>query len=210
MVATGAFLGGVRLTQLAWLSEGALQVRFETIHPDCVHHLYAGRDKVGATASITERGLLARLKPSVWPPHLMLVAALPENGATDFGDLLPPRPFNRPRVSFVASGGSWAAAKTIEVLAGEFPGDPVDADNEIARSVFQWQGAYEIQLPPMAGSGFWAGRIQGRDNVPPTGNVGDPLDFTFRVNTAPPDLVGRNRFSIAVAGGVATINCEVP
>lgn len=211
-VVTGAFLGGVLVTRLAWVSDGALEVRFQTLHRDCVHHLYAGRDRIGETTTIDERSILARLVPSDYPPPLTLVACLPENSGTDFGALLPPRPFNRPRVWFTASGGSWADAKTIEVLSGEFPGDPVDADNQLGRSVFQWQGAYQIQLPPMGPSGFWSGRIQGRDNVPPAGNVGDPADFSFRVVTAPPDLIpvsSRQRFGIEVSGGVATVTCEV-
>jgi hypothetical protein len=210
MIATGAYIGAVTLTRLTRLNPGAIDVRFESHHVDCLHHLYAGRDKVGETTAVGDRQLLALLEESDWPVPLILVAVLPENSDQDFGELFPPRPFNRPQFGFTASGGSWDDAQTIEALTGEFPGDPIDATNILGRAVFQWQGAYSIQLPPMPGSGFWAGRIQGRDGTPPVGNVGDTADTTFRVTSHPPDLVGNPRFNVSVAAGVASIVCEVP
>ena len=209
---SGAYIGGMRLTRLSWANRGALRVRFETLHTDCLHQLYAGRQKIGQTLAVGERSFIAKLKLSDgdWPPALTLLAVLPSVSGQDFGDSLPPRPFNRPQIDLITSGVSWANAKTIEVVGSDVPGDPIDADNVLARMVYQWEGAYSLLLPPHRG-GFHRRRVQGRDNTPPAGNVGASAETTVRVVSHPPDLVdsGSGRFSVAVAGGVATIDCEV-
>jgi len=194
------------------VSRGTLQVRFESIYTDRLYHLYAGREKVGQTSAVGERVITARLKPSRWPARLTLLAVLPSVSNRDFGDQLPPRAYNAPRIRFTASGESWATAKTLEVLTSAAPGDPIGEGVERARAVFEWQGEYVLPLRPLPGSGYWPVRVQGRDNAPPTGNVGAAAETVVRVAAHPPDLVpvsSSRRFAISVAGGVATIECEI-
>jgi hypothetical protein len=208
----GPFLGGLRLLSLAWVSQTAIIVRFASVHAGYAHHLYAGKERIGR-ASVGDRGITAHLVESEWPQPLTLVAVPSSQFDQQLGDNLPPRAWNRPFLTFTASGGTWADAKTIEVLTGEFAGDPVDDDFERGRAVFDGVGDYEIQLPPLPGSGFWPVRVQGRDGTLPTGNVGAAAETVVRVVSSPPDLVlngDGERFAVEVAGGVATIDCEVP
>ena len=218
MIATGAYLGGVRLTRASWVG-GALRVRFESVHSTCLHQLYAGRQKLGETSAVGQRVLVVLLEPSTWPARLTVVAVEPAQAGQDFGDLLPERAYNRPRLTFTASGGTWSEAKTIEVLSGAEPGDPIGDGVERGRMVFEAEGSQSIRLKPLPGSGFWGLRIQGRDGRLPSGNVGTAAETVVRVVSHPPDLVAvagsglgtaPRRFTVSVAGGVATIGCEVP
>ena len=208
----GAYLGGVRHTASEWIGLSALLVRFETLHDDCVHHVYVGR-RLSAVASAGSRSVVVPLLETEWPQPITIVAQDAAYADRDVGDDLPPRPWNATRLIVTAEGATWADAKTIEVRSGEFPGDPADDDFERARTVYQGEGTYTIEVPPLPGAGHWGLEVVGRDKTLPTGNVGSTATVTVRVECAPPDLVLQadgERFAVAVAGGVASIDCEVP
>lgn len=203
-----ALLGGFKITKAQWVSPTAIRVSFSTSYGTAhQYQLYAGRELIGATLSTSERSVTGQLKPSAWPQHLTIVAVDPAERLTDYGATLPPRPFNRVKLTFSTS--SWPAdAEFIEVTGGTEPGGSVDPNNLLARVLYDTDREYEITTPPLAGSGVWNFSVAGRDNRPGGGNLGTAATAQATVTAHPPDvaLVGGNRFSVAIEAGVATVS----
>lgn len=206
------YLGGFRITSVAWLSSHAIVVAFSSSYGSYIYQLYAGRSLIGVSRSPEARSVVGDLEPSDWPQHLTVLAVDPGNALTDYGPQLPLRPYNKVRFTFSTS--AWPAdAKAIELSAGTVVGGAVDPDNVVERIFFDTDGDFEIFSPPMPGSGQWNFEIAGRDNRPSDGNRGTALAVSAEVLAHPPDVVLQDddtRFSVAVAAGEATITFENP
>jgi len=204
------FLGGcyILLAGVHWTSSHGIVVPFVSGYSDRLHQLYAGRSLVGVTPSPTDRQVTGSFAPSHWPQHLQLVAVLPTDRDTDFGEYLPERPYNRVRVR--ATTDTWPTdAKLVELRAGTAPGGSVDETNVVDRVLFDADREYTLQTPPLAGSGAWALQVAGRDTRVADGNTGSGDDMTVDVLAHPPDVAmdgNGNRLAVAVTAGVATVS----
>lgn len=204
-------LGGLRLTGATWLSPSTLRVRFTSTHGDAAcYQLYAGRTRIGDCAA-AGRAITASLAPSDWPEHLTLLAVDPAQRQTDYGSLLPLRPYNRARLAVTTVG--WTDAEFVDVLSGDAPGEAVNNANRIERILFDENRTYRILTPPLPGTGTWNLAAVGRDTRPNGGNLGTPIALAVDVLAHPPDLIpdsaGR-RFALAIDEGVATIEGVYP
>lgn len=203
------YLGGLAITGAEWVGPSALSISFSTTWGnDYFYQLYAGRSLIGATSSRTQRKVVGQLVPTDWPQYLQLLAVDPADRDTDFGDDLPPRPYNRAKIQFQAT--SWPAdSKSIEVRAGTEPGGDVDPENIVGRAVFNGNRPYAVLTEPLEGSGSWNLEVVGRDNRLLGGNEGESLPAEVEVLATPPDVAldptTLRRFSANLASGVATI-----
>lgn len=210
---TAPYLGGTRITGAEWLSAAALAVRFTSTYGSTyLYQLYAGRSLAGTTASPTARQVVGQIAPSQWPQHLTLLAVEPSQRLTDYGALLPRRPYNKARLRFQTSG--WPSdARSIDVLAGTTPGGAVDADNRIARVPFDTNRQYAILTPPMPGSGQWNFEVIGRDDTLPEGNAGTALALSAQLLAHPPDVAlasDGSRFGVSIENQQATVTFAYP
>lgn len=209
MILTGTYLGGVRVTSQRWVGPASIALRFESVHTTRAHQFYLGQKFLGL-AGVGARRLVVPFQETEWQQEITPVAVDPDRAGTDLSSYLPPRPWNRPRLTFAVAGSTWDDAKTIEGLSGEGPGDPVGDGVERVRTVYRGDATYTLDFPPMPGSGYWRLRVQGRNE---TGNVGTAAETTTaRIDSRPPDFQlgsGGERFTVSVAAGVATIGLEV-
>lgn len=210
---TAPYMGGFSIDSIGWLSAQAIAVRItSTYGTSYCYQLYAGRTLIGVTKSASGRVIVGQLEPSDWPQHLTVLAVDPANKLTDYGQYLPPRPYNRVRFTF--STASWPAdARMIELSTGTAVGGAVDTANILERIPFSSDGIFEIYSPPMPGSGQWNFEVAGRDNRPNEGNRGTALAVSKTVLAHPPDVVLQEdgtRFTVAIAAGEATITFENP
>lgn len=206
-----AYMGGLKIESLAWESPRALRCRFVSNYSRAWHHLYAGRSRVG-TCQPGQRSLTAQLLATDWPEHLTLLAVDVADRLTDFGDGLPPRPYNRVRLRFTADSFP-ADCEFIDITAGTEPGGAVDADNRIARLLFKGDGEYAFLTDPLAGSGEWDFRITPRDSRPASGNAGTAVDASQTVLAHPPDVQlasSGDRFTAVAAAGLLTVTATLP
>lgn len=205
-----AYMGGLAIESLAWASTRALACRFRSNHTSRWHHLYGGRSLIGSCAP-GQRLVIGQLVPARYPEHLTLLAVDLQDRTTDFGDDLPLRPYNRVRLRFTADGFP-TDTEFLDITAGTVPGGAVDDGNRIGRLLFAGDRQYEFLTPPLEGTGEWNFEITARDNRPSSGNAGTAAAASQSVLAHPPDvpLSSRNRLSVAVAGGFATITATVP
>lgn len=202
------FLGGFQVTSAAWISSHAIRVGFSTSYgASYLYQLYAGRTLIGATSSPSERSVVGQLQPSNWPQWLQLVAVAPDQRLTEYGANLPPRPYNRVKVRASVAGDT-TDALYVELATGTEPEGAVDPGNVVERVLFDEDRVYELLTPPLEGSGLWNLELATRDDKPPDGNRGTPLELTATVLSTPPDvsLVAGQRFSVALDAGTATLN----
>ena len=202
------YLGGFRITKTQWVGATAIRVDFESTYGSTyAYQLYVGRTRVGATPDQLSRSIVGQLQPSEWPQVLQIVAVDPLERFTDYGALLPKRPYNRVRLRF--STTAWPAdSRYVEVIGGTEPEGAPDEANLIDRQLFDTDREYLVTTPPLSGSGEWNFEARGRDGRPGGGNVGDPLSLSAEVLACPPDvaLVDGRRLSVAVEDGDATIS----
>ena len=198
------YLGGLRITNAAWLSTTGLRVDFVTNYDDRYYQLYAGRTLVGVTQAIDDTHVVAVLKPSLYPQYLQLVAVEQGQQQTDFGAQLPQRPYNKVRLGFLTA---FTAAEFVRVTASPAPGQPVSAANILENILFDTDRAYTYVSPPLSGSGTWEFEAAGIDLA---GNIGEPLPFTAAGLLAiPPDLQLRadgRRLTSQSVDGITTIS----
>jgi len=206
-----AFLGGCRIILAYWTATTSLVVRFASTYSDRCHQLYAGRSLIGSTSSPTSRAIVANLQPSLWPQRLQLISVPQDEYLDDFGDLLPDRPYNRAQVLVTASG--WPSdSRFLNVYLSQEAGGDIDYGEPIKSLLYDIDREYMFLTDPLPGSGEYGVGVAGADDKPPAGNIGDPIESSVTVLAHPPDVVfdGSSRFSVAVSGGVATFNYEVP
>lgn len=204
-----AFMGGLQIVSLAFASSRGLVCRFRSIHDQCWHQLYAGRTQIGISTP-GQRTLVGQLQAARYPERLTLMAVEIPDRMDDFGDELPPRPFNRARLRFTASGFP-TDTEFLDITAGEEPGDPVDDSNRIGRLLYVGSTQYEFISDPLPG-GEWNFEITGRDNRPRDGNAGTSVPASLTVLAHPPDvrITGGDRLSVDVLNSVATVTATVP
>ena len=206
-----AFLGGLAITSLQWASPRSLVCRFRSSHSSRWHHLYAGRTRVGVTQP-GQRVLTAQLVPATWPEHLTLLAVDVAERLTDFGDSLPPRPYNRVRLRFTASTFP-DDCEFIDITAGTEPESAVDADNRIGRILFAGDRQYAFLTEPLAGSGEWNFEITPVDSRPADGNTGTAVEASQSVLAHPPDVqlaADGDRFDVEIASAALTLTATLP
>lgn len=201
-----ALLGGMRIVEMYWSSQFALNVRFETTYSNKLYQLYYGRELVGSTTTVDERLIIGSIVTDINPDHLQLVAVDTANRLTDYGSTLPDRPYNRLRVDIDTDG--WPAdTRVVQLASGINPGDAVSNTNVIASSVYDTDRVYRLTSNHFRASGTWSLAAFGRDNKLPDGNIGDKAEFTVDIIAYPADVVNRSdgtRFDIVVEEGVAT------
>lgn len=204
----GPFLGGFRITGGLWISTAAVMVQFESTYDDLFdYQLYAGRSLIGVTDNPADRQVVGQLLPSDWPQHLTLLAVEPGERLTEYGSLLPRRPYNKARLPFSVSG--WPDdAKYLDLVAGTAPGGAVDADNRLERLLFAGDRDYVLYSPPMPGSGTWNFQVLGRDDKRPEGNAGEGVALQADLLAHPPDVpidADGLRFTVTIENQVATV-----
>lgn len=206
------YLGGLEITGVEWLDSHALKVRFETTWgAQFVYQLYAGRTRIGESSSPAARSVIGLLQSSRYPQHLALLAVEPSQRLTDYGPLLPPRPYNRVRLSFPFTDSA-GDAKFLDVFAGTTPGGAVDLSNRIGRLLYDADRTYQFLTKPLDGTGQWNFQVRPTDDKPADGNAGTGVTGSASVLAHPPDVELQNgaRLSVSVASGTATISFVRP
>lgn len=205
---SGPFLGGHAITGISVEGPFALRVRFSTTYTDKCHQVYIGRKLAGQTESPSDTEVICSYVPSDWPEHgPQLLAVEPGNKLTDYGALLPPRPYNSVKLKWTTSGWS-PDTRFCEVTAGTEPGGSVDLTNVLQRVLFDADREYEYVTDPLPGTGDWDFEIAGRDATLPDGNRGTAASVSASIYAHPPDVDftsdGYNRFELAAAAGELT------
>lgn len=205
----GPFSGGHLITGVSWEGPFALLVRFSTTYSDMLHQFYVGRSLVGWTERADERSLICNVQDSLWPEHYQLLAVDPAERDTDYGALLPPRPYNRVKLAFPIVGGG--DTESIEITGSPAPGDPVDNDTILERILYDTDRDYEAITDPLPGSGDYDFEIAKVDFCKPDGNRGDPLAITAAgILAHPPDVEyaadGYNRFTVETDATDVTVS----
>ena len=207
---TAPYLGGIEIMAARAIGPDSFIVDFTSSYDaDYQYQVYVGRTLAGVTDNPTERSVVAQFEPSgspEWPEHVTLLAVDLGERDTDYGADLPPRPYNRVKLTFDTTGID-PDTKLIEVCSGAGPGDSADSSNVIGTMLFDFEGEKEFITPQLAGSGEWEFEIAGRDGTFPDGNRGTALTITADVLAHPPDVLllsDGERFSVAVTEGVLT------
>jgi len=199
--------GSYKINRVLWAGRNSIRVDFETPETAYLWQLYAGRKLIGQTKAPDERVIVGPLEASLYPVWLSLLAVDGTDIDGDHGSTLPPRPYNRARVTVSTSG--WPTdTNTIEVAAATEPGGAVDTTNIVASTFWDINRSYEITTPCLGPSGTWAFEVAGRDEKEPDGNRGTPLSVSLDILTQPPDVAVEatgNRFTPTAAGGVLTV-----
>lgn len=211
---SGPFLGGHAVTWASWEGPFALLVKFSTTYTDKCHQVYFGRSLVGYTENVDQRQIMCHCAPSEWPEHgPQMVAVEPEQRATDYGSLLPPRPYNAVKMSCTTV--DWApGTKYLEIVAGNAAGEAVDTDNVLANVLIDTDREYEFITLPLPGSGVWSFEAAGRGETRPDGNRGTPAALSVHVDAHPPDVDytadDYNRLDAVATGGTLTVSFTEP
>ncbi|QDT95557.1 hypothetical protein [Gimesia aquarii] len=202
-------LDGVRITKLGWAGQRALAVEFQTIYPDRLHQLYAGRCLVGHTSQLSERRIIFQFNQTVGTPVTLNLAAVPDGeGSVEYGHLFGRLPANRFKLEWSAVGYP-ADADHFEIAASTEPGGEVDPEIVLQRLPYVGDGDYEWLTPYLDGSGQHKFRITPRDDSEPAGNAGPATEITVN-SLLPPDDVAFNpdgsRFGLSEEAGVVTVD----
>ncbi len=195
------------ITRARWLTVNTLRVEFTSPLNGYAYQLYAGRSLVGVSESTAARTIDAQLTPYDLPQHLQVVAITNAERGTDFGPQLPPRPYNRVRLNWDASGFE-ADAKHFRITAGTAPGGAVDDNNEIGQVPFDGNGEFEFETEPLE-TGTWNFEIQAFDDKPSQGNSGTAASVAADVGSYPADVgfdEDGNRLTVTTDGTTATID----
>lgn len=182
------YLGGHVITSVAWEGPFALRVRFTTTYGTTYcYQVYAGRQLIGWTESVSDLSVMCNYMASDWPEHITLLAVDPAQRSTDYGSYLPDRPYNAVKLGWTTSG--WASdSRFIEITSGTTPGGAVDTSNVLANVLFDADRAYTFITDPLEGSGVWNFQIAGRDLTAPDGNRGTAAATSATIFAHPPDV----------------------
>lgn len=204
-----ACLGGFTITAMGWLGPRAVFVDLATTYTNRLYQLYAGKTLIGVTSAATETRVIGQLDPSKSPQPILLLAVLPADRLTDFGQQLPPRPWNRFDLTWPGAGQP-ADTKEFIITAGTTVGGAVDDSNEIARLPFNGAALdYELKTPSVNPGGVWNYGVRPIDSTLPNGNAGTRADVGLTAFIHPPDIAqngGGQRLSAVVAAGIAVVS----
>lgn len=203
-----AYMGGFRITDVAWSGSHAIRVTVETDYADRYLQLYAGRRLIGVSESAGELSVTGQLQPAHCPHALTVLIVEEEDRLTDFGQQLPPRPYNQVDLDWSAASFP-DDAKWFEITASTAADGAVDPDNILARVEFIGDGDYSFLADPINAPGDWSYRITSRDDAMPLGNPCDtPAEDTIALLPYPPDVAMDDgiRLQAAVADGELTVS----
>lgn len=209
-----AALGGIQIARLDATTADEILVQFRSVHAGWFHQLYLGRTLVDRTWLPEQRTLVGKLSGADWPEPMQVLAVHPDVADQDFGEKLPPRPYNRVRLAWRASGFPTDTA-FFDVTAGNEPLAETDPNNRLNRILYNGDVGYEYLTDPLAGSGYWNFEVTARDDRPgPTdGNAGTAVCARERVLAFPPDVEPQSetsRFGLSLSGGIATFTATLP
>jgi len=200
-------LGGMTITNTGWLGPQAVYVDFvSTYGVGYLWQLYANRTLIGATTLSSERRIVGMLQPSGVPAVLTLLLVPAGEVRTDYGQQIPPGPWNRYLLNWNQSGGD-ADLDRWDITSGPAPSTDPDPTNVLGAVPYYGDRAYSFALPPLDLPGPWRYAVTPRDNAKPLGNAGTPVVIEIPAATPPPDVQFNSdgtRFSVAVASGVLT------
>lgn len=202
-----AFLGGFKITSLAWTGPTAIAVTIQTDYTDRYLQLYAGRRLIGVTTGPGLLTVVGQLQSAHCPHDLMIVMCDAADHLTDFGQQLPLRPYNQFNLAWSASSYP-ADAKWFEITGCLVANGAVDPDNVIARVAYIGDGAYDFLLPPVTAPGDWTYALTPRDDAAPSGNAGTAAQLAKYALPYPPDILlsDDTRLTADVAAGVLTVS----
>lgn len=203
-----AQMGGLRITEMDWIGQHTLEVRYETNLVDRFFQLYAGRKLVGVSETMVGRVVLGQVMPTLIPPPMTLLAVTPDDRLTNFGHKLPPRPWNRYRLDWSANSYP-PDSRFFDVEASPAAGE--EPETLLARVEYLGDISYSFDLPELTSGGLWQYRLTPRDNALPLGNAGTAETVEIAALVYPADVAldeDGNRFQVALVEGVATISFD--
>ena len=207
-MSTAPYLGGFHLLGVEWIGRNAIELAFQASeYTDKLFQLYAGRQLIGSTDRVTDRTVSGAVPPGTRATPLSLIVVEPANKNTDYGHLLPWKPYNLYCLS-------WQNPATIgdlshfDVVLSVAAGEAYDATNVVARVPYNSQtSTYTLQLPSLSDSGDWVVAVIPRDDALPAGNAGTASQVTISAVVYPLDLAmdaNGQRFAVSVSGGALT------
>lgn len=207
-----AQMGGLRVLGLQWAGQHTLEAVISSNLVNRFFQLYAGRKLVGVTETPLARRIRGQVMPTAIPAPMTVLAVTLADRLTNFGPLLPRRPWNRYRLDWEANSYP-ADSKFFDVTASLAAGEEVAPTNLIARVEYVGDIAYSFELPELTSGGLWKYTLTPRDNALPIGNAGTPATVEIAALVYPADVVldaNGNRFQVAVDEGVATLTFQYP
>jgi len=203
------FLGGMTIVGVGWAGAQAVWMDFESQYTSGWRwQLYANRTLIGITDAPGERRIIGQLPPTDIPFPLTLIRVREADALTDYGDEIPPQPWNRYRLRWTAPGVD-ADTDHFDVIGATGPGEAADASLVLARVPYVGDIAYSHELVSVTESGTWQFGIVPRDNALPLGNAGTISTVDVEAVVMPPDVQlddDGNRFSLSSVGGLVTVD----
>lgn len=212
MIGEAPFNEGLRILRVAGLSATSLIVTFDSAYgSDYFYQVYLGRTLAGVSPGVNSRAVIAQFVPSLYPEEIQILAVDPADRLTDFGALLPDRPYSRVKLRWSTTGFD-PSTKLIEITAGTEPEGAVNLENRLDTEIYRGEGEYEFITDPLGPGGEWNFEVAGRDGTLPEGNRGEPLELSATITAHPPDVQGdgEERFSLSAEGGVLTVEYSLP
>lgn len=207
-----AQMGGLQLTAMQWTGPHTLEVKFVTNLVDRFFQLYAGRRLVGVTESMTARRVRGQVMPTRISAPMTVLAVTPPDRLTDFGPLLPPRPWNRYLLDWNAEDFP-ADSRFFDLTSSPAADQEIDDSRVLARIEYVGDVSYSFDLPELTSGGLWKYRLTPRDNALPLGNAGTVATVEIAALVYPVDLL-RNaageRFTAEVEAGVVNLSFVYP
>lgn len=188
-----AYHGSINITSTAWVAAGALRVRFTSSYQKR-HQVYAGRRLAGVTDSAGMREVICDLDPTTRPVWLQVVAV--DDASIDYGQALPPRPYNVPLITLPANADIDRVVATIgsdtETLVGLLT-------SRTLAITPQPTGTATVSITPY-------------DNRPPAGNAGASVNVDVVCESMPPDVAydTSSRFNVSSDAGGLRIRTTMP
>src|SRR3990167_2070335 len=210
---TAPYLGGFTITRIRYITQTELVITFTTTYGSSyVYQVYRGRQLCGVSNANTDRSVIALVPPADYPEPITLLAVERHERDTDYGSLLPKRPYNKSKFTVTTSG--WPAdSDRIEIAAGTTPGGAVDLSNIIEQMLFDTDRSYTLITRPLDGTGTWNFEVAGRDTTMIDGNRGTAAAVALDILSHPRDVTFQadgNRMSYSVAAQSLTVNYTLP
>lgn len=205
-----ASLGGHRITRIRSTGLAAITVEVESPYTDKIFQLYAGRSLVGKTPTVGLYSITGQIADTLCPTPIAVVMVDLVDRDTEYGHLLPRRPWNRYRAAWAATSFP-ADARWFSIHGSPAAGESIDYESPLLRIPFAGDGAYEADLPEITGCGEWSYAIVPRDDALPDGNGGTPAEMSVQAIVFPPDVLVNDldqRMSVVVADGIATVEFQ--
>lgn len=202
-----ASLSRYRLNRIYWSGRHALTVEISTSYVDRYVQVYAGRRLAGVSQYPGQNRVVAQVEPTHCPTPIYIVLAETADRLTDFGALLPRRPFNRYRFGWAAESFP-ADSRWFAIFGSPAAGDDVDYDTVLAKVEYLGDSTYYFDLPAVNDCGTRTYGIQSLDDALPDGNASAAGELGIETLVYPPDVAideDNQRLQASIAGGVLTV-----